>query len=91
MNILKNRECTFSIAICNGINTLFKQSSLLSDIKDAQNISCIKPDLKYRRLQNFSLRTNSYVTSQYHSFNRFPSLEPKDSPNNIIPSAHRRV
>ena len=31
----KNRECTFSIAICNGINTLFNQTVIapVIDIK----------------------------------------------------------
>jgi len=50
MNILINRECTQLIATCNGIKTLVKQSSLLSDSKATRKTSCKNPDLKYKRL-----------------------------------------
>jgi len=47
MKIIINREYTLSVATCKGIKTLLKQSSLLSEA--AQNTSCRKPDLKYKR------------------------------------------
>ena len=36
--------------MCNGVKTLLKQSSVLSNSKAAQKTLCKKPDLKYRLL-----------------------------------------